>query len=173
MSRAKTRGAPTVPVPQSDEGAARQLADLGAAMRAREAIAGRADARIAEIQAQAAEAAAPLTATTGALVEGLRVWAEANRDRLAGRGKTIRLTTGTLAWRQRPPSVRIAQGMRDAVLRQLDNLGLERFLRRKVDLDREAMLREAEMLTELLPDVEIGSEGEDFVAEPTSLEGVS
>ena len=51
----------------------------------------------------------PLRKQIDALTEGLHTWCEANRDTLTqhGKTKTAALPAGEVAWRTRPPSVRI------------------------------------------------------------------
>lgn len=172
MAKAKKLTA-AAPVPQTDAQAADQLRMVGDVMRQREAAKASFETQIAALQARAAEADAPFRGLLDSLVEGLRVWAEANRERLTGgRSKTVRLTTGVLAWRARPPSVTVGRGMKDAVIATIETLGLERFLRRKVELDREAMLKEPDVAA-AVPGIEIGSAGDEFVVEPAGLEGVS
>ena len=78
--------------------------------------------------------------------------------------------TGEVKWRLRPPSISVRGA--DAVIATLRKLGLGRFLREKVEIDKEALLKE--------PDVarQVGgvslSQKEDFVIVPaeTQLEEV-
>ena len=95
----------------------------------------------------------------------MQLWAEAHRESLTagGKSKTVQLPAGEIAWRQRPPSVRI----RDAagVLVALAAAGLSRFVRVKQEIDKEAMLREPAVAS-AVPGVSIGSAGEEFVVTP-------
>lgn len=140
-------------------------------------------ARIGEIQRMAqlnkmalAEAVARVTADIEAesaklgeehdrLFRGLQLWAEANRHALTdgGKTKTVRLASGSIAWRLAPPAVRIkAPEMALAFLLENDR---EEFLRRKVEINREAMLANPDLASET-PGVLIKSAGEAFVIEP-------
>ena len=76
------------------------------------------------------------------LIKGVQSWCEANRDELTNNGKTktANLITGEVQWRNRPPSVSI-RGT-DAVLETLIRLGLERFVRTKQEINKEAILNE-------------------------------
>ena len=99
------------------------------------------------------------------LFRGLQLWAEANRHALTdgGKTKTVRLGNGTIAWRLAPPAVRIkAPEMALAFLLENDR---EEFLRRKVEINREAMLANPDLASET-PGVLIKSAGEAFVIEP-------
>ncbi|MCX1853849.1 host-nuclease inhibitor Gam family protein, partial [Escherichia coli] len=74
--------------------------------------------------------------------KGVQGWCEANRDELTngGKVKTANLVTGDVSWRVRPPSVSI-RGM-DAVMETLERLGLQRFIRTKQEINKEAILLE-------------------------------
>ena len=76
------------------------------------------------------------------LQKGVQGWCEANRDELTNNGKTktANLVTGEVQWRNRPPSVSIRGA--DSVLETLLRLGLERFIRRKEEINKEAILNE-------------------------------
>ena len=74
-----------------------------------------------------------------ALTTGIHLWCEANRSALcAGGGKTANLITGEVSWRQRPPSVTVRCA--DKVIETLKRLGLERFVRIKEEVNKEAIL---------------------------------
>lgn len=161
-TRAK-KPAETVPVPQSAEEAATALAVIGAAQRGIALQKAALDETVARAKAEAEAACQPLLADIERRTRGLEIWASANREALA-RGKTITLPTGTLAWRARPPSVAI-RGV-DMVIDTCRSLGLERFLRVRTEVNKEAMLAEP-AVAEKISGVSIGSAGEQFVAEPT------
>ncbi|MCL2076053.1 MAG: host-nuclease inhibitor Gam family protein [Betaproteobacteria bacterium] len=75
------------------------------------------------------------------LTSGVQGWAEANRALLCGaKGKTANLITGEVQWRQRPPSVSVRG--QDKVIEALRMLGLSRFLREKVEINKDAILAE-------------------------------
>lgn len=174
MSKAR-KLAPPAPVPQTDALAAGQLAELGDLMRARAACRARAETEIAALQAQVAEEDAPLAEREAALTEGLRIWAEANRARLTqdGKTKTVKLTTGTVAWRNLPPKVVVARGQKEAVIAALAAAGLEGFLRRKVDINKEAILEAPFAAAAAAPGLEVASGGEEFIAAPDRMGAAS
>lgn len=163
------RVAETAPVPADSASAAASLARIGAIQRDLTL----ADAALAETVAKAKEAAekaaAPLKAEVELLTRGLQIWAEAHREELTqgGRIKTVTLSTGEIAWRSRPPSVRLRDAA--AVIETLQRLQMSRFLREKIEVDREAMLREPAAAA-AVPGVVIGSAGEEFVVTPASAE---
>lgn len=163
------RVAETAPVPASIASAAASLARIGQLQRDLALSA----AALAEVVAKAKEAAeaaaAPLKAEVELLTRGLQIWAEAHRDELTqgGKVKTVTLATGEVAWRSRPPSVRLRDPA--AVIETLQRLQLSRFLREKIEIDREAMLREPAAAASV-PGVVIGSAGEEFVVSPATAE---
>lgn len=163
MTRTK-RKAETVPAARDRDEAARFVARIGEL-----------DRDIALQEAALAEAYAQAKATTAAtvaqhdaernaLTRGVQIWAEANRHALTdgGKSKTVDLGTGTVAWRQGRPSVSI-KGAKE-VLQQLIDEGREEFLRRKVEIDKAAMLAMPDAAN-AIPGVRVGSDGEEFVIE--------
>ncbi|MBU2575638.1 host-nuclease inhibitor Gam family protein, partial [Patescibacteria group bacterium] len=102
------------------------------------------------------------------LLEGLFAFAEAHRDELTegGKRKTVEVPTGIFGWRTTPPAV----SLRDikSILASLVSLGLERFIRTKEEVDKEAMLKEPEVAKKV-KGVSI-DQREEFIAKPTELE---
>jgi phage host-nuclease inhibitor protein Gam len=120
---------------------------------------------IANVTAEIEASSAKLDEEHDRLFRGLQLWAEANRHALTdgGKTKTVRLGNGTIAWRLAPPSVRIkAPEMALAFLIENER---EDFLRRKIEINREAMLANPDLASET-PGVLIKSAGESFVVEP-------
>lgn len=130
------------------------------------------DEKIASLRASAEAEAAPLAAEIGNLHASVQAWAEANREELTrgGRVKTHRMPSGEVSWRNLPPSVRITSPA--AVLVLLETMGLDRFLRRKVEIDRDAMKAEPDVARGV-PGVSIGSAGEEFIVVPATVELVA
>ncbi|ENU6984654.1 host-nuclease inhibitor Gam family protein, partial [Salmonella enterica subsp. enterica serovar Montevideo] len=97
---------------------------------------------IAEITEKFAARIAPIKTDIETLSKGVQGWCEVNRDELTsgGKVKTANLVTGDVSWRVRPPSVSI-RGM-DAVMETLERLGLQRFIRTKQEINKEAILLE-------------------------------
>lgn len=166
MSKLK-RAAEAVRAPRDRAEAEEMLAQLGAVQRDLALAEAALAETVAGAKAAAEAAARPLQAQQEALLRGLQLWAEANRHALTegGRTKTVKLATGEIAWRARPPKV----VLRDltAVQEALVSLGLQRFLRTKVEVNKEAMLAEPAVARQV-PGVSIGSEGEEFVAAPVA-----
>ncbi len=98
------------------------------------------------------------------LQKGVQMWCEANRAELTGgKGKTVNLVTGKISWRTRPPSVRLTKV--ETVLESLRTLGLQRFIRNKEEVNKDAMLAEPE-IAQTVSGVSIKTNVEDFVIEP-------
>lgn len=171
-ARTKTRGA-NLPVPQTREEAADavlRIGELGRDLARREADMNDALARIKQ---QCEEAAQPARDERDALTEGLKTWAEANRAALTNGNKVkfALLGTGRILWRLRPAKVSAPKDQ-SAVIEILKRLGLQRFVRVREEVNREAMLAEPDV-ARTVAGIRIGSEGEDFVVEPfeAALEG--
>jgi len=166
--------APALPIvaPADADAAALMVARMGAIARDLTIAEAAMDEQIATIKKTAGDLAAPLTAEMERLRAGVQAWADANRDMLTrgGRSKTVHLTTGKLEWRHLPPSVRVSSP--EAVLELVQKMGLEKFLRRKVELDREAM-KANPVEARAIPGVTIGSAGEEFVVTPDAEELVT
>lgn len=144
------------------------IACIGAAQRERDRISTAMNDELAAVRARHEQEAAPHAAVIETMKHGIHIWAEANRGELTkdGKTKTVKMAAGEVSWRTRPPKVRITgEGI---VAEALKRLGLERFLRTKVEIDKNAILAD--------PDAVAGvkgialSQGEDFVIKPFETE---
>lgn len=99
------------------------------------------------------------------LQKAVQEFCEANRDELTefGKTKTANFVTGEVQWRQRPPSVAIRGA--ESVLESLMRLGLDRFIRTKNEINKEALLNEPEV-AKGIAGVTIKTGVEDFVIKP-------
>ncbi len=173
MSKKKLKAAAVEhPVPQSLDECAEFIARIGEAQRERTLIETAMNDDLAA-RKQAYEARAkPWGEKIAALTKGVQTWCEANRARITndGRVKFHRFATGEVKWRMRPPSIAV-RGV-DAVIGCLKSMGLDRLIRTKEEVDKDAMLRDTE-LAKTVPGVTV-SQKEDFVVEPfeTQLEEV-
>lgn len=168
MTKAKTRGA-NAPVPQSREEAARFIHEIGVLQRQVARAEADMNDAIAEAKHAAEQATLGLRDNIDRLTQGLRTWCEANRDALTdgGKRKFADLGTGKIEWRFAPPKVTI-RGIEEVIAR-IKTLGLTDFLRERVEIDKEAMLRAPEK-ARLIAGVGIGSAGENFAVEPFESE---
>jgi phage host-nuclease inhibitor protein Gam len=159
------RAAETAQAPETREEAERMLARLGEIQREKTLLSTALEETLAAERTRVEAQALPLTAEAEQLTRGIQLWAEANRRSLTqdGRTKTIRLSTGEIAWRARPPSVKLRD--QGAILEFLAKMGLARFIRTKTEVNREAMLAEPSVARDV-PGVTISSEGEEFVVSP-------
>jgi phage host-nuclease inhibitor protein Gam len=165
MTKTRTkRAAETVPVPQTAEEASEYLRAIGDAQRSLAAMKAAFDQDVADLKAGVEAEAQPLGATIAQRTRGLEIWAQANRAALA-QGKRIVLPTGTLAWRARPPSVRVGNLAEAIAFVVGAGAAMARFLRTKHELDKEAVLKEPEAAA-AIPGIRVGSAGEEFVVEP-------
>ncbi len=170
-TRVKTEAAAWVPASRTEVDAA--IAKIGEAQRKRDAIRTAMNDQLAAIKAQHEDAAAPHAAVIKHLAAGVQTWCEANRAELTrdGKTKTVKLGSGEVRWRTRPKSVMVRGA--GIVIAALKRLGLDRFIRTKEEVDKEAILREPDAVQDV-KGITI-SQGEDFVIVPfaTELEEVA
>ncbi len=165
--RAK-KTAVTTTVPQTELDAAAALAKLGDAQRALINIQVALDEAVAAAKLEAEDQAAPHRQVVESVTYGLEIWATANRHEMTkGTTKTIALSTGELRWRLSPPAIKLRNISAAKVIDVIQELALPRFLRTKVELDKEALLREPDIATKL-PGVAI-EHAETFEARPAGL----
>lgn len=121
-------------------------------------------ARITEAEAPRLDA---LRQRMETLQAGVQTWCEANREQLCGKGKTANLITGEVAWRIRPPSVRVTG--EESVIDLLKRMALGRFVRTREQVNKEAILNEPEAIAGV-PGIKVVSGVEDFVITPFEVE---
>lgn len=162
--KTRTRGV-NLPVPQNRDDAADAVRMIGERNRELARIEADMNDRLALIKQEAEALAAPLRDDVLALTEGLKVFAEANRDGLTNGGKVkfADLGTGKISWRLRPAKVTV-RGL-EAVIDACKKLGKHKFLRVKEEINKEAVLASPDE-ARMIAGISIGSEGEDFIVEP-------
>lgn len=162
------QSASTVFVPQSNRAVADAIREIGTLQRELARVTADMNDQLASVKEDFETIAEPRRSRIAALNQGVQIWCEANRDSLTNHGKvkTYVFTTGEIAWRLRPPSVRVTG--QEAVLDFLRKLGLGRFIRQKEEVNKEAILNEPEAVAHV-PGIGI-SQGEDFVVVPFEVE---
>jgi len=151
-------------VPRDRDEVNAAIAELGRLQRERQRIETVMNDTMAEVKARHDAEAKPHGERISELTKGLSLWCEANRAQLTQEGKVKfhDFATGQVKWRLRPPSIAI-RGM-EAVMGYLKQCGLDRFLRTKQEVDKEALLREPDT-AKAIPGVTV-SQREDFVVVP-------
>ena len=165
-TRIKTEAAGVVFQTRDEVNAA--IAEIGVAQRQRHAILVAMNDELAQVKARYEEQAAAPGAVIKDFGKGVQIWAEANRGELTrdGKTKTVRLAAGEFSWRTRPPSVRITgEGI---VIAALKKLGLDRFIRVKEEIDKNAILADPDAVGQV-KGIAL-RQGEDFVIKPFSSE---
>lgn len=164
---------PDLKVPQSRAEAEEFIAEIGRLQRERTRIAADMNDRIAAIKQEFEAQAQPLGQDIRKLSSGLQIWSEANRAALTNHGKVkfALLASGKINWRTRPPKVCLRGKAK--IIEACKRLGLDRFIRRAEDVNKEAMLAEKDVAKNI--DGVTISQGEDFVITPfeTELEEVA
>ncbi|EHN1693782.1 host-nuclease inhibitor Gam family protein [Salmonella enterica subsp. enterica serovar Newport] len=125
--------------PQSKEQVSVDIKKIGDIQRELTRIEADANDQIAVIMNQNTPKIEALRAELDVLQKGVQTWCEANRSSITkGSSKTANLITGEVAWRTKPDSVSI-KGV-DLVLEALKKLKLDRFIRRKEEINKDAIL---------------------------------
>lgn len=171
MKKSKTKTQAVIGC-QSRDQAVEAIKRIGDLSREKERIAAAMNDQVAQLQKQADEQVAPLTAEIEQLEEAVKVWATAHHDALTDGGKVkfADLTTGIIRWRNNPPKCSIT-GV-DAVLALLENNPIfERFIRVKKEVNKDAVLNEPEFFaTHPVAGLKIVQGKEFFVIEPHNQE---
>jgi len=163
----KAPAAASAAVPQTQDECAQAIKALGDFQRKQARLHAEMNDRLAEVTAYYQ---APLTDYQKAITAahaGIQTWCEANRVALCGeadrRGKTANLVTGTVSWRRRPPSVSL-RGV-EAVIQNLLDSGLGRFVRQVLEVNKDAILAEPAAVA-AVPGIKVVSDLEDFIVTP-------
>jgi phage host-nuclease inhibitor protein Gam len=161
--KVKALATPTA-IPQSREAVAIAISNIGAARRKRQSIEAEMNEHLARIKEHYEKLAAPYNETILQLQTGVQIWCEANRDALTqgGKVKTAGFTSGEVKWRVTPPSVAVKAAAK--VIETLRKMGLERFIRTKEEVNKDAILAEPDA-ARAVPGISIG-QMEEFVIEP-------
>ncbi|MEN4243860.1 host-nuclease inhibitor Gam family protein [Serratia marcescens] len=161
----RIKSAAAVYVPQSKEDVIGDIKKIGDLQRELERTQTVMNDAIGEITERHAPAIESLKKDIDLLSKGVQGWCEAHRDELTqnGKTKTASLITGKIEWRNRPPSVAV-RGM-DAVLETLRRLGLDRFIRTKEEINKDAILSEPKAV-EGVAGITVRSGVEDFSITP-------
>lgn len=164
-TRLKTAALPT---PTTREAAEQLLGEIGQLQRRAGAIEIRMNDKLAEIKTQHEQEAAPLNEDIQRKLKALCAWAEVNRDNLLdGRGKTAKLASGEISWRQRPPSVRLSGA--EAVIEMLKRMRLHDLIRSKEEVNKDAVLENPDRVKGI-KGITVVTGVEDFVAKPYESE---
>lgn len=167
----KVKGKTTVKlvVPKNREEAEAWIRQIGDHRREVVRIETAMNDEIAAVKDKHEQLAKPYRDDVEALIDGLQAWAVANREQLTGGGKrqSAEMATGMISWRVLPSRVTIRKA--ENVLDALKKLGLQRFIRTREEINKEAMLDDQEA-ARLVPGVTIGSAGETFNVDPFETE---
>lgn len=183
MVKAKAAAA-DVRIPQNRDEAAAMIAEYGAVAIELVRIEAALKETLAKEKKAAEDLAAPFVKKAEDIYKGLHVYCAANRQQLLGNTgiKTVDFGTGTVKWRHNPPKVKITGG-EDSVLEVISQKQADatsrndvetaaaygNFLRVKVEIDREAMLKNPD-LARTIAGVSIPKGGEMFEIEPFGAE---
>lgn len=138
----RIKSAAALYVPQSRDEVMADIRKIGDFQREATRLETAMNDEIAVITEKYAGMIKPLSTQIDTLSKGVQSWCEANRSDLTNgnKVKSANLVTGDVQWRVRPPSVTI-RGV-DSVMETLRRLKLDRFIRTKEEINKEAILNE-------------------------------
>ena len=174
MSKVKSTVRPVIAVPQTKAQAEDEIASIGIKQRELLRIQANMNDQISVIKSQFEQQAQPYKDDIATQTDAVRTWAEANRLGITNNGKlqSASLASGDIEWRKSPPKVTV-RGVAK-VLEFLQVSGLQKFIRSKQEINKEAMLADPQAAN-AIPGITIGSAGEMFAITPyeTELTNVS
>lgn len=140
MAKARLKTKAAAYVSQSRDDVARDIRAIGDHQRDMAREAATMNDAIAVITAQHQPTIDSLKAKIEVLQQGVHGWCEAHRDDLTdgGKSKTVNFITGSVNWRNDPPSVSVRNV--DTVLEMISALGLSSYIRTKKEINKEAIL---------------------------------
>ncbi|WP_066568104.1 host-nuclease inhibitor Gam family protein [Snodgrassella sp. CFCC 13594] len=148
------------------------IKELGDLAREKTCIQAEMNDSIAALQKATAEKVAPYDEKIEILMSSITAWCTANRDSITegGKVKFADFITGKVFWRCNPPKVSIRG--QDAVLALLEqNEALARFIRIKKEINKDAILNEADLFVKKpVPGLSIVLGKEFFMIEPHNQE---
>ncbi|EBF9108805.1 host-nuclease inhibitor protein Gam [Salmonella enterica] len=142
-SKSRLKAAAASYTPQSKEQVSVDIKKIGDIQRELTRIETDANDQIAVIMNQNTPKIEALRAELDVLQKGVQTWCEANRSSITkGDSKTANLITGEVAWRKKPDSVSL-KGV-EIIIETLKKLKLDRFIRRKEEVNKDAILADKE-----------------------------
>ncbi|MCW7140017.1 host-nuclease inhibitor Gam family protein [Escherichia coli] len=151
--------------PQTREEVSRDIRTLGDIQREALRLETAMNDEVAEITARYTPQIENLKKEIKVLLRGFRT-GKTNRDELTngGKTKTANLTTGTVSWRLGNPSCSVSRDV-EGVIEMLRRMGLERFIRTKEEVNKEAVLAEPDAVKGIAG-IKVNKGAESFYVEP-------
>ncbi|MBI3545974.1 MAG: host-nuclease inhibitor Gam family protein [Gammaproteobacteria bacterium] len=165
MSKSKKQMKTTaILMPAMREQAEQLLHEIGSLQREVVKIEANMNDKLAGIKKQFELFAQPLNQQIENKFQALHIWAEANRSALLkGKSKTVKLATGELLWRTRPPHVSLPKNQ-DTVVQALISADLGHLVRTKQEVNKDAVLDDVDAVKGIAG-IKI-KRREEFVAKP-------
>lgn len=151
--------------PQSKDEAEKYVYDIGRLQRENELDNAAFNDAVENLRASYSEATEKRKLEIEAKTIGLEKWAQANRVDVFGKSKSIALEFGRLIFRKNPPKVKVSRTA--DVIERCKDIG--QFYRVKYSIDKEAMLAEPEIASQI-EGVKIIEGDEVFSVEPNEQE---
>jgi len=145
MATTRRTKRPAASIYTSKEDVDKAIAHIAQLQRTRARISTTLDRRVAKLNEMAKIELEPITADLNATVKEVVLYVEQNRNELTNDGsiKTVRFTHGVVKWKFTPPAVTIRNAK--AVLAALKRLELNKFIRTKETVNKQAMVSDKEL----------------------------
>ena len=168
-NKSRVKAKAQITVPQTKDAAASDIRQIGDLQRNLQRTTAEMNDAIANITATYQPTLETIGEQVKQLQEGVQAYCEGHRSELTndGKVKTANLITGEVQWRQRPPSVRITGA--ESVLENLKRWNLGKFIRRKEEINKEAILNEPDEVKGVAG-ISVVTGVEDFVITPFEQE---
>jgi len=155
-------------VPNSIEEVSKFIGEIGKHQRELDKLQTGLNNRVEEIKAKTIANSLPHQEKISQLFEGIFVFVQSHRDELTenNKKKTVHFPTGDVLWRLTPPAISYKNAKK--IISLCKSLGLERFIRIKEEVDKEAMLKEPDEAARI-KGVKI-CQKEEFVVKPSEIE---
>lgn len=160
------------PAPQDRDQCATAIADYGRMQRNRDRLMAEMNDQIAKITEQYQPQIDEHNASLELRLKAIQVYCEANRDELTSGNKVkfANLITGQVEWRKATDSVTVPRGEAlDAVLNLLKQRKLDRFIRTKEEINKEAILLDRKAIADV-PGIRVNIGKEAFSVTPFEVE---
>jgi phage host-nuclease inhibitor protein Gam len=160
------------PAPQDRDQCATAIADYGRTLRNRDRLMAEMNDKIANITEEYQGQIDQHNESLELRIKAIQVYCEANRDELTGGGKVkfANLITGQVEWRKATDSVSVPRGEGlEPVLALLKEKKLDRFIRIKEEINKEAILLDRKAIVGI-PGIRINIGKEAFSVTPFEVE---
>lgn len=168
MKEAKAIKKQVIKVPKDQSQLAEFLSTIGEAQREIEKVESNLNDKIEKLKTEALEKTKPYEDIITEISEGIYIFAQSHRPELTEdlKKKTVEFVTGTLRWQMTPPAVNIKDEKK--AVQELEEQGLEEFIRTIKEVNKEAILRKPKSIVGL-KNISMRKQYEEFIIKPAEV----